>query len=309
MIAQREGLADGQSDHPGERELRFLEVICRRRRALLFGAELHLGTQHVDASDQPALPEIDRLGEERLCRLQLRAGRVGARGCGDSLEVQIRRDEDDEVARALVRVARRGDVVRRRPCIVDGAQIEHRLRHEQSHVEHIERSDDRRDARRQWKPEDGQVDLLPVLGQPRARVREEIAESRPACAARQLDVLLRHQDAEVVLERAIDRVDGRERDRIARRRPRRDAARKRTDLITARRLAHHRCRCRPARRSLHLCGGRCDADVRREQQEGDQEDGSHVETLSRLVRGPDETRKGKRSRGRHEAQRPANANL
>ena len=60
-------------------QLGLLERRSPPRSRAAVGAELHFRAQHVDAGDEAALPEIDRLLVKRLRRCQLRLRRVGAR--------------------------------------------------------------------------------------------------------------------------------------------------------------------------------------------------------------------------------------
>src|SRR5437764_1038280 len=74
------------------------------------------------------------------------AARVASGRSCQRLNVQVACDVDDEVTRALPREPRRLERVRLRSRVVDGFEIEDRLRDEDARVEHVERSDDIRDA-------------------------------------------------------------------------------------------------------------------------------------------------------------------
>ena len=80
-----EALAERQADHAGELQLHLLEFIDRIGGALRLRAELHLGAQHVDAGDDAALFQVDRLLVQGPRRLLLGARGVGARGGGQGL--------------------------------------------------------------------------------------------------------------------------------------------------------------------------------------------------------------------------------
>ena len=204
---ERERLTDRQADDARQLQLGLLEVVPRRRDALALGAELHLRAQDVDAGDQAACLQIRRLLEERLGRVALRARRVDARRGGQRLQVGVGRDEHDEIARALVTVLRGLDVVRFGAGVVQGVQVEDRLRERHPRVEDVERSDDRRDALGQREAERRQVHDLPRLrDMPLTFGSSSLSASfcRPAAAS---TPLFGQQQPEVVLERPVDRVE------------------------------------------------------------------------------------------------------
>src|SRR5439155_16445781 len=95
-----------------------------------------------DACDEAVLLEIVRLGEQRLRRLQLRAGGVRARGCGEGLEIRVGGDQHNELASALIGVRGRGDIVPLGAHIVERAQVDDWLRDEHARVEQIEGAND-----------------------------------------------------------------------------------------------------------------------------------------------------------------------
>ncbi len=74
------------------------------------------------------------------------AGRLGACRGRQGLKVCVGGDKHDELARALVGVRRRGDVVALRAKVVDRAQIVDGHRAVDARVIEVERADDGRDA-------------------------------------------------------------------------------------------------------------------------------------------------------------------
>ena len=121
-----------------ELQLRLFKIVPRRSGALPLGVELYFRAQDLDPGDDPVLPEIDRLGMERLRRLHLRPCGVGAGRSGERLQVRVRGDEHDEIAGALVRKLSGGDVVRLRPGVVEGVQVQHRLGEVDARIEQVE---------------------------------------------------------------------------------------------------------------------------------------------------------------------------
>ena len=95
-----EPLAERQADDARQLQLRFLEFVDGVAGPLGLRAELHFGAQHVDAGDDAALFQIERLLVQRAGGLLLRARRIGAGRRGERLHEQVARDVDDVVARA-----------------------------------------------------------------------------------------------------------------------------------------------------------------------------------------------------------------
>ena len=187
LVGQRELLPRRQADGPRQLQLRLLEVVLRDDEALALVLDLDLGAQDVDAGDQPRGLEVGRLLEERLRGVLLRVRDVDPARGGHRFEVEIDRDQHDEVARRLD-AARLGALVERGGAVVvERAQVDDRLREADPRVEDVERSDDRRVR---LEAEDREVDDRPVLAEGAGETlgsRSSSARQRAPCAWVTLD--------------------------------------------------------------------------------------------------------------------------
>ena len=109
---QLEPLAEREADDARQRQLRFLEFVDGVAGPLGLRAKLHFSAQHVDARDDAALFQIERLLVQRAGGLLLGARGIGAGRRGERLDEQVARDVDDVVARAAGHQPGRLDVVR-----------------------------------------------------------------------------------------------------------------------------------------------------------------------------------------------------
>ena len=143
---------------------------------------------------------------------------------GHRLEIQIGRDEHDEVASAAVAEAGGRQPVVLRLGGVDRLEVENRLAEEQPRVEHVEGADDARKRRLQRKAERFEVGLALGLADAAVDVGQQVGQRQPARAARAVHRLFGGEHAEVVGERALQRFIERERYRLGAQRACRHAA-------------------------------------------------------------------------------------
>ena len=195
LVGQRELLPGRQADGPRQLQLRLGEVVLRDDEALALVLDLDLGAQDVDAGDQPRGLEVGRLLEERLRRVLLRLRDFDPARRGDRFEVEVDRDQHDEIARRLD-AARLGLLVERGGAVVvERAQVDDRLRYRDPGVEDVERPDDRR-VRLETK--DREVDDRPVLVEVGGGVGQQVLERAPARPVRLGGVGFLQQQAQVV---------------------------------------------------------------------------------------------------------------
>src|SRR5690348_15645491 len=95
-----------------------------------------------------------------------------------------------------------GDIVAFGARLVDGRQIEGRLRDVQTGVDNVIGADDARKAWPEWKPERLEVRLAPHFRQRRVDVRQELAEGDTTRTSGLLDLGLGFDRSEVVIEGA-----------------------------------------------------------------------------------------------------------
>ncbi len=127
LIAQREFLAQGQTDHARELELHLLRIVVRYGHALALRTEANLRPQHLDSGDDAALPQILRLREERLGGVALRARRLGTRVGRQHLQVHVGCQQRYQITPAPVGETHCVLVVPFRPCLVQCAKVKDRL--------------------------------------------------------------------------------------------------------------------------------------------------------------------------------------
>ena len=100
LLTELEQLSRGQTDHSRELQLGLLEVVGCGGHTLALGDHSHFGTNDVDPGDQSTLPQTDRLLMKRRRRFELGAsGHRASLGC-QRLQIQIRGNQDDQIARA-----------------------------------------------------------------------------------------------------------------------------------------------------------------------------------------------------------------
>ena len=212
FLDEVELLTDRQPDHACQLQLRFLEVILRRRHPLPCCAELNLGANDVDPRHQAVLLHVRGLLGHGFGRLHLRARRFGARAAGEPLQVQVGAHEDHQIACVLDVQLSGGDVVILCAQVVHRVDVHYRLRHRHAPVEQIERPDHGREAELLGiEPEGRQVEDLSGFRETRPRRRQKVTERRPPRAPRVGDRFLSVQDTEVVLQRAVDGIENRQR--------------------------------------------------------------------------------------------------
>ena len=211
LVGQREHLAERQADRARELQLRLLEFVLRGEDTLALGLLLHLRAQHVDAGDDAGRLQVLRLREERVGRRLLRARHLHAAAGRDRLEIQVHRDEDHEVARRPDAVLLGLEVQRRGARIVQRRHVDHRLGQIHAGVVHVEGADDRRLGGEAVRFE---VDDLPPAAERARHVGQQLRQRAPSRAPRRGLGFLLQQQAEVVLQRPLDRVLHRQRQRL-----------------------------------------------------------------------------------------------
>ena len=191
--------------------------------------ELHFRAQHIDAGHQAVLLQIQRLVVQRLGRLLLGPGRFGARARPERMDVSVPATLITK-SRALTDMSRAASTL----CVSARASFS-------AARSTTDCDTDTRASKTLNGPtmlgtpgNDGppgrseaeglQVDHLPRFGDAAIHVRQQLAEHLPADPARAADALFGEQHAEVVLKRAHDRVEDRNRDDVTRCRPRGHAA-------------------------------------------------------------------------------------
>ncbi len=199
-IGQRERLSDRQADRARQLQFRLLELVFDPNRSLTLVLQLHLGAQHVNAGDQTGLFHVVRLPVERVGRILLRLCGFDAAGARDGFEVEVDRDQRYQVSRRPYAELLRPFVGRCRLGVVDGTEIEERLRGVDARVVDVERSDDRGVGLEAIRLE---VDDLAAGDQPGRHIRQQFGERAPPRTVSILDRLFLKQQSKVELERPL----------------------------------------------------------------------------------------------------------
>jgi hypothetical protein len=163
-----------------------------------------LGPQHLDPRPEAGLLAVPGHGEERLRGVELGAGGGDAALPRDRLEVELPADEDHEIARAPLVLARRLLRVGRGVEAVEGPEIQDGLVQVRPGVEEVERADDLGDAG-PGEAVGGEVDLLAGLEDSRPQLRQQVGEGLLPRALRADHRRLAEDGAEVVAEAPLDR--------------------------------------------------------------------------------------------------------
>ena len=203
-----------EADGAREGELLDGEIVFRLDQLLLPRLQFDAGAQRIDGRRGAGFHLIGGLVVEGLRRLNLGVDGFDQCFIRNGLQVGVAHGEDDEVSRILIRVFGGFDLLLRGAGLVDGAPIEQGLAQVGAGIEIREGTDDRGniyagDVKR--KSELGEVHLGNVGVGSEVDVRQERAQLLPALAARVGDIRAGEQQAEILLQAAVDRVLQRQR--------------------------------------------------------------------------------------------------
>ena len=148
LVGQFKFLAGRQSDHAGQGDFLLGEIIHRRDQLLLARLVFDLSAECVDGRRDSGLLLRNRLVVERLRRHDLRLRGFDAGCSSNRLQISVAGREHDQIARILQVVLGHAFAKHGRTVFLHRLPVEV-LRGGGAHVKVGERSDDRRDARKQ----------------------------------------------------------------------------------------------------------------------------------------------------------------